>query len=113
MIGQDAALFYMSGGSLHAFNNSFERIGSLTNQTFTQSKTNFAKLTPVLPILDYTEPMQYAPYFGYPYQPNVTISLTMDRGIFWLETGPMNRTNVSLPVNNTFFGNSFNYVFCH
>jgi hypothetical protein len=36
----------------------------------------------------------------------------MDRGIFLLEAGPMNRTNVSLPVNNTFVGNTFNYVFC-
>ena len=34
VIGKDAALFYMSGGSMHAFNNNFQRIGSLTNSTF-------------------------------------------------------------------------------
>jgi hypothetical protein len=56
-IGKDVALFFMSGGTIKAFNNSFERIGSLTNRTFTQPSTNFVKLLPLLPILDYTEPM--------------------------------------------------------
>jgi len=113
VIGSDAALFFISGGSLSAFNNTFERIGSLTNLTFKQPTTKFLKPLPLPPGLDYTEPMQYAAYFGYPYYPGSVTNLTMDRGIFWTEAGRMNATNWTQPMQNEFEANSFDSVFCH
>lgn len=35
VIGPNAALFYVSGGTLNAADNNFSMIGSLTNLTFT------------------------------------------------------------------------------
>jgi hypothetical protein len=113
VIGEDASLIYMQGGTLNAMNNVFNRTGALTNATFMQPPTNFKQLFPVPPALDYTEPMQYAPYFAYPYFPNQTMNLTMDRGIFWIENGPMNNSLYFNTSNSLFAGNSFNYAFCH
>lgn len=70
VVGQDATLFYVNSATINAQKNVFERTGTLTNATFMQPPTNFKVLVPVLPIIDYTEPMQYAPYYAYPYFPN-------------------------------------------
>lgn len=72
----------------------------MTNGTYKQNPTNGKTLLPIMNGYNYTEPAIYAPYFGIPFYPNVTVNLTMDRGIFWFEAGAMNRTNVSLPLVN-------------
>jgi hypothetical protein len=113
VLGQETAIIYAKGGSISASGNVFERIGSLTNRTFTQPASNFLNRNLLRPILDYfADPMQYASYYTYPYRPGSVTNLTMDRGIFWFETGPMNRTNSTLPITNKFTSNSFNLVFC-
>ena len=111
IMGQDAALFYAGGGSMHALNNSFMRIGSLSNETFSQDDFNNKTRVPAKKGNE-TEPMVYAPYFGVPFNSNLTVNLTQEKGIFWFEAGAINRTNTSMPIKNSFEHNNFTLVFC-